>query len=68
VIDTEQPRLRLHTRDADGHWQSARHEGVETSVALPVLGVTLKLAELFEGLVFRPIPRLVPAPWEDGLG
>jgi len=68
VIDTEQPRLRLHTRDAAGHWDSARHAGRETSVALPALDIALPLAELFEGLVFRPIPRLVPAPEEDGLG
>jgi len=68
VIDTEQPRLRLHTRDAAGHWDSARHAGLETSVALPALEIALHLAELFEGLVFRPVPRLVPAPEEDGLG
>jgi Uma2 family endonuclease len=59
MIDPEQPRLRLHTRGEDGHWTSAPHAGLDTEVALPVLGITLPLAELYEGLGFRPQPRLV---------
>ncbi|MFC7541505.1 hypothetical protein ACFQU2_21425 [Siccirubricoccus deserti] len=59
MIDPEQPRLRLHTRGEDGHWTSAPHAGLETEVALPALGITLPLAELYEGLGFRPQPRLV---------
>jgi Uma2 family endonuclease len=59
MIDPEQPRLRLHTRGEDGHWTSAPHAGLETEVALPALGITLPLAELYEGLSFRPQPRLV---------
>jgi Uma2 family endonuclease len=43
IIDPDQPRLRLHSRGADGHWESAPHAGLE----------------LYEGLTFRPLPRLV---------
>lgn len=62
ILDTDQPRLRLHTRGADGHWTSTPHAGLGSEVALTVLGVALPLAELYEGLAFRPPPRLVPAP------
>jgi Uma2 family endonuclease len=59
IIDPDQPRLRLHSRSAEGHWESAPHAGLEAMVDLPALGITLPLAELYEGLTFRPLPRLV---------
>lgn len=68
IIDPDQPPLRLHTRLEDGHWSSAPHEGLGTIVALSALAIALPLAELYEGLSFRPIPRLIPPPQADGLG
>ena len=64
IIDPDQPRLRLHTRDADGHWRSEPFAGLDATVPIAALGLTLPLAELYEGLTFRPQPRLVP-PAED---
>lgn len=66
VIDPDQPRLRLHTRGADGHWASAPAAGLAASVPLPALGIALPLAELYEGLTFHPLPRLVPGPAAAG--
>ncbi|MDO9709608.1 Uma2 family endonuclease [Paracraurococcus lichenis] len=60
LIDPDQPRLRLHSRGEDGHWTSAPHAGLEAVVPIPALGITLPLADLYEGLTFRPPSRLVP--------
>jgi len=62
IADSNQPRLRLHTRGADGHWTSAPRAGLEAEAPPTVLGIALPLAELYEGLTFRPPARLVPAP------
>jgi Uma2 family endonuclease len=62
VIDSGQPRLRLHTRGSDGHWTSVPQAGLEAEVVLSVLGIALPLAELYDGLTFRPRRRLVPTP------
>ena len=59
LIDPLQPRLLLHSRDAEGHWSAQRHAGLETAVPLPALGIALPLAELYEGLSFAPPPRVV---------
>ncbi|MDB5373160.1 MAG: hypothetical protein JWP04_1802, partial [Belnapia sp.] len=59
MIDPDQPRLRLHTRGEDGQWASEPHAGLATEVPIPILGLTLPLAELYEGLSFRRQPYLV---------
>ena len=64
LIDTEQPRVLLDTRDADGQWSSALLEGLAAEMPLTALGITLPLAELYEGLTFRGQLRLV-LPEED---
>ncbi len=59
MIDTDQPRLRLHSRGEDGHWASEPFAGLAALVAIPALGIELPLVELYEGLTFQPLPRLV---------
>ena len=59
VIDPMQPRLLLHTRGAEGHWSAERIAGLDAAAALPALGIELPLAELYEGLTFQPLPRVV---------
>lgn len=66
IIDPDQPRLQLHTRDAAGHWSSTQIEGLAALVELPALGIALPIAEVYEGLTFhpqsRPAPPIDPAP------
>ena len=59
VIDPMQPRLLLHTRGAEGHWSAERIAGLEAVAALPALDIELPLGELYEGLTFAPLPRVV---------
>ncbi len=59
LVDPEQPRILLHTRDAAGQWSAATHAGLAAEVPLTALGIALPLAELYEGLTFRGQPRLV---------
>lgn len=65
LIDPEQPRVLLHTRDLDGQWSSALHAGLAVVVPLTALRLTLPLAEPYQGLTFRGLPRLV-MPEEAG--
>lgn len=55
----ESPTAILWTRVEDESWSSARVEGVDASVALPRLGISLALADIYDDITFRPSPRLV---------
>jgi len=59
VIDPDAPRVRLHSRGADLVWGSAPYQGIDAVVPVTGLGISLPLAELYEGLSFRARPRLV---------
>ena len=57
LIDTETPRADLWSRLGDGHWRQTKYDGLDAKVALPAIGATLALADVFEGLEFeRPLP------------
>lgn len=66
VIDPDQPRARLHSRDAAGHWSSTPHAGLEATIPIPALDLALPLAETHEGLTLRPQPRRIPPPGAAG--
>lgn len=67
IADPSRPRVIAHRRGASG-WEVDFAEGTEATVRLDALDLSLRLAEIYEGLEFRPVPRLVPMPKEDGLG
>ena len=52
LLAADQARAELYTRDENG-WQYKAYEGWETAVPLPALGVTLALADLYEGMEFE---------------
>jgi Uma2 family endonuclease len=58
LIDAEVPEVLLWSR-ADGIWSHAVLAGVGATVEMPWLGLRLCLADMYEGLTFRPLPRLV---------
>jgi Uma2 family endonuclease len=59
LIDPDVPQVRLYSRDAARNWISERMAGLDAVVEMPVLGVSLGLADLYSGLVFQPRPVLV---------
>jgi len=57
LIDTETPRADLWSRQDDGHWLQTKCDGLDAKVALPAIGASLALADVFEGLEFEgPLP------------
>jgi Uma2 family endonuclease len=53
-IDPDEPRVELARRDADGTWRSSVAQGLDAVLDLPVHGIRLPLAELYEGAELGP--------------
>lgn len=53
LVDTETPRVVVWRRDGE-RWITENAEGLDAVIALPEIGTTLALSELFEGLDFPP--------------
>ena len=59
LVNPDEPQV-LHWMRADGGtWTHHPHEGLDAAIGLAPPGVTLRLAELYDGLTVRPMPRLV---------
>jgi Uma2 family endonuclease len=59
LIDPDEPDARLYSRGADGAWTIDHIEGEAASIALSAIDAVLPLKEIYDGLAFRPRPRLV---------
>jgi Uma2 family endonuclease len=59
LVDPDYPQVRLYTRDASRAWTSRRVTGLDTVVEIPMFGMSLRLADLYARLDFRPQPMLV---------
>jgi len=57
LIDREEPRVLHWSRDPDGRWSDYAVEGLDAVITLTDPALTLALADLYEGLAFRPHPR-----------
>jgi Uma2 family endonuclease len=58
LIDPDAPEAMLWSREDTGAWTHVVTDGLETTLHLPELGVSLRLADLYEGITFRAAPRL----------
>ena len=58
-IEPHQPQIFLWSRDGDRVWSDSLTEGLDSIVEIPGLGVRLKLGDVYDGLGFRPAPKLV---------
>lgn len=58
LVEPNAPEAVLWARAEDGSWASSHVEGLEMSVDMPALGLSLKLADLYEGIAFPSAPRL----------
>ena len=52
LVETDEPRVTLHRRKADGGFHIEHHLGLEAVVPLPEISATLPLAELYERVAF----------------
>jgi Uma2 family endonuclease len=59
LIDPILPRAFHWSRPSDESWRYTLLEGLEAVIQLSEIDCTLDLAALYEGLTFRPQPRLV---------
>jgi Uma2 family endonuclease len=63
-VDTDSPNVHLYSRNDDRLWKDVVLRGLETLVKLEKLNIRLALQEIYDGLEFRPKPRLVDLPSE----
>ena len=61
LVSQHEPRIEQFFRQADGPWLWRAAQGVEASVDVPSLGITLALGEVFANVAFAPVP-LRPSP------
>ena len=54
VLVSQVPQVERYARQSDGRWLYQLVEGLEASVTLEALGVTLPLAEIFDRVTFPP--------------
>ena len=59
LVNPDEPQAVHWTRAGGAPWSYHLHEGLDAAIALDPPGVALRLADLYEGLAFRPKPRLV---------
>jgi hypothetical protein len=64
-VDTESPTVHLYRRGADRLWQDAVLKGLDAVVELKKLKISVPLRDIYEGLQFRPKPKLVQSSQED---
>ena len=65
VVEPNAPEVVVWSREADRGWIRHIVEGLEHEVDMPAIGVTLPLAEIYDGVAFPTRPRLVR---RDGTG
>ena len=58
-VEPNQPVVRLWWRGTDGSWSARTIEGLDAEIDLPQIGVTLRMADVYDGVTFPPTPRLV---------
>jgi Uma2 family endonuclease len=54
LLAQNRPAAEHLAKQADGRWLISTAEGLESGIALPELGVTLRLADLYAKVVFPP--------------
>ena len=57
LVEPNAPEAVMWVRDGEG-WRTERAEGLDASLALPGIGVTLALADLYDEVEFPSGPRL----------
>jgi Uma2 family endonuclease len=59
IVDPDTPQVFHWSRLQNESWRHELLEGLDAAIQIPEIEGTLDLASLYEGLTFRPLPRLV---------
>lgn len=57
LIAQDAPRIEHFQKESDRRWFYSLHAGLEASVAIPSIGCTLKLADVYDRVAFPIIPE-----------
>jgi hypothetical protein len=60
VIEPNAPEVIIWLRGTDRNWRKSIHRGLDQEIDMPEIGVTLPLAEIYDGVEFPVRPRLLP--------
>lgn len=52
LLETRAPKATLYRRTDDGDWETQDFEGLDATIPLPLIGASLPLREVYEGLGF----------------
>ena len=52
LVSIKRPRVRFYFRNAAGSWESQVIIGMESQIAMPLIGVTLSLGDMYYDLSF----------------
>jgi len=52
LVSQDRAQIEHFSRQADGGWSYHRFTGLETAVAIPSIGCALKLADVYDRVVF----------------
>jgi Uma2 family endonuclease len=61
LVEPNAPHVILWSRGADRNWTHAAVEGIDATVEIKSLDIALRLVDLYAGLTFRPVPKLMDA-------
>jgi len=59
VVEPNAPEVIIWVRGADRSWRKGIRQGLDQEIDMPEIGVTLSLAEIYDGVAFPARPRLV---------
>jgi Uma2 family endonuclease len=59
IVEPNAPEVVVWSREADRTWRKSIGSGFDARIDMPEIGVTLALADIYDGVEFPPTPRLV---------
>ena len=62
LVSQTEPRIEQFSRQPDGRWLLNEAAGLEASLELPALRISISLAEVFAKVNFVPVPMRTAAP------
>jgi len=62
LISSDEPMIEVYYRQPDGIWRFTPARGMDASISLSSIGVTLKLAEVYAGVTFPPLEEQSDPP------